>query len=165
VPTYEWEAQLPRVRKCNLCADRVAQGLPTACAFVCPTGATRFGDRDALIVEARARIRDNPGKYVDRIYGVEEVGGTSVLLISDVPIEQLGYRADMLKQPLPQLTWDVLQKIPKVVVAGGVLMSGVWWITNRRIAVQRAMHEEKLRKAREAQSGEGDETLQQTDRQ
>ena len=165
VPTYEWEATLPRVRKCNLCADRVAQGLPTACAFVCPTGATKFGDRDAMIAEAKARLRDNPGKYVDRIYGVEEVGGTSLLLIADVPIEQLGYRADMLKEPLPELTWNVLQKIPKVVVAGGVLMSGVWWITNRRTAVQRAMREERLRKAREAQAGEGNETDQQTDQQ
>jgi formate dehydrogenase iron-sulfur subunit len=165
VPTYEWDARLPRVRKCNLCADRVAEGLPSACAFVCPTGATKFGDRDALIAEAKARIRDNPGKYIDRVYGVEEVGGTSVLLISDVPIEQLGYRADMLKQPLPQLTWDVLQKIPKVVVAGGVLMSGVWWITNRRVAVQRAVREEKLRKAREAQSGEGNEMGQQMDQE
>jgi len=100
---------------------------------------------------------------VDRVYGVEEVGGTSVLLISDLPIEQLGYRADMLKQPLPQLTWDVLQKIPKVVVAGGVLMSGVWWITNRRVAVQRAVREEKLRKAREAQSGDGSEMDEETD--
>jgi formate dehydrogenase iron-sulfur subunit len=162
VPTYEWDATLPRVRKCNLCADRVAEGLPTACAAVCPTGATRFGDREALVAEARARIRDNPGVYVDCIYGLEEVGGTSVLLIADVPIEQLGYRANMLKEPLPELTWNVLQKIPKVVVAGGALMSGIWWITNRRTAVHKAMleekREEKRHREREAQASDSGET-------
>ena len=89
-PTYEWNSALPRVRKCTLCADRVVAGLPTACAAVCPTGATKFGDREALIEEAKARIRANPGKYVDHIYGVEEVGGTSVLLLSDVSFRESG---------------------------------------------------------------------------
>src|SRR5947209_667728 len=30
VPTYEWTARLPRVRKCSMCADRQAKGLLTA---------------------------------------------------------------------------------------------------------------------------------------
>jgi len=56
VPKYEWDSALPIVGKCVMCAPRVAKGQPTACASVCPTGATTFGDRDALITEARARI-------------------------------------------------------------------------------------------------------------
>jgi Fe-S-cluster-containing dehydrogenase component len=101
VPRYQWDSALPRVRKCTLCNDRVAAGLATACATVCPTGATKFGDRDELIEEATARIRANPDKYVNHIYGVDEVGGTSVLLISDVPFESLGYRTNLSKEPLP----------------------------------------------------------------
>jgi formate dehydrogenase iron-sulfur subunit len=123
IPTYEWDSALPRVRKCTLCNDRVAAGLPTACAAVCPTGATKFGDRDALIEEAEARIRANPDKYVNHIYGVEEVGGTSVLLLSDVPFETLGYRTSLSKEPLPLLTWNVLQKIPNLVTVGSVVMA------------------------------------------
>jgi formate dehydrogenase iron-sulfur subunit len=138
VPRYEWDSAAPRVRKCTLCADRVAEGLPTACATVCPTGATKFGDRDALAQEARARIRDNPGKYIDHIYGFEEVGGTSVLILSDVPMEALGYPVKLDTKPLPLLTWNVLQKIPNLVTVGGVLMGGIWWITNRRNEVRRA---------------------------
>ena len=149
VPTYEWDSALPRVRKCTLCNDRVDAGLATACATVCPTGATKFGDRDALIEEAKFRIRANPDKYVNHIYGVEEVGGTSVLLLSDVPIESLGYRANLSNEPLPLLTWNVLQKIPNLVTVGSVLMGGIWWITNRRIEVQRAEREEKSRKERD----------------
>jgi len=144
IPKYEWNKVLPRVKKCDMCADRVAAGFPTACAEVCPTGATKFGDRDELIEEARARIRAHPEKYMNHIYGLEEVGGTSVLLLSDVPIEELGYRTDLSKEPLPLLTWNVLQKIPNFVVVGGVLLGGIWWITNRRIEVQRAEREEKL---------------------
>ena len=150
VPQYEWDDSItPRVRKCDMCRDRVAAGLQTACATVCPTGATKFGYRDELIEEARARLAKNPDKYVNYIYGVAEVGGTSVLLLSDVPFNTLGYRTDLLKDPLPPLTWEVLHKLPKIVGVGGVLMSGIWWITKRREDVQRAEREEKLRQAQE----------------
>ncbi|MEW5976886.1 MAG: 4Fe-4S dicluster domain-containing protein [Acidobacteriota bacterium] len=138
IPKYQWNSLVPRIRKCDLCADRLAEGLPTACAEVCPTGATSFGNREELIVEARSRIRRDPGKYVDKIYGVEEVGGTSVLLLSDVPFDQIGYRTDLSKDPLPLLTWRVLQQIPTFVAVGSVLLGGIWWITNRREEVERA---------------------------
>ena len=53
----------------------------------------------------------------------------------------LGYRTDLLSQPLPRLTWNVLHKLPTVVSVGGVLMSGIWWITKRRAEVKRAEQE------------------------
>lgn len=150
VPQYEWDNSItPRVRKCDMCKDRVEAGLATACATACPTGATKFGDREQLITEAQERIRDHPGRYVDHIYGVAEVGGTSVLLLSAVPFETLGYSTKLLHDPLPQLTWEVLHKLPKVVGIGGVLMSGIWWITKRREAVQKAEREQTMRKERE----------------
>ena len=95
VPKYEWGKLVPKVQKCTMCPDRVAQGKQTACAEICPTGATKFGERDELIAEAQKRIRDNPGNYVDHIYGLEEVGGTSVLLLSAVPFETFGYRTNL----------------------------------------------------------------------
>src|ERR1700757_2933214 len=48
-PKYEWHSLNPRVRKCIMCPERVNAGQQTACAEVCPTGATKFGERDALI--------------------------------------------------------------------------------------------------------------------
>jgi formate dehydrogenase iron-sulfur subunit len=138
IPRYEWNNVWPRVRKCDLCAERLANGQPTACAEVCPTGATLFGERQQLIQVARERIAANPKAYVPHIYGLEEVGGTSVLLLSDVPIDQLGYPGGLIKDPLPLLTWHVLQEIPSFVVVGSVLLGGVWWITARRDAVQEA---------------------------
>jgi formate dehydrogenase iron-sulfur subunit len=145
VPKYEWGKLLPRVRKCTMCSDRVLAGKPTACAEICPTGATKFGERDELIAEARQRIRDNPANYVDHIYGLTEVGGTSVLLLSSMPFEEFGYKA--INQPLPMLTYQVLSKIPDFVPLGGILLGGVWWITHRREEV--AVAEATERKGKE----------------
>src|SRR6185436_14477411 len=81
VPRYEWSAVLPRVRKYDLCANRLSAGQATACAGVCPTGATRYGSRDDLLTEAKQRIALEPARYVDHVYGEHEAGGTSVLFI------------------------------------------------------------------------------------
>lgn len=152
VPKYEWSKVLPKVQKCTMCADRVAAGQPTACADICPTGATKFGDRDDLIQEAQQRIRDNPGRYVDHVYGINEVGGTSVLLLSSVPFEEFGYRTDLSKDPLPILTYRVLSRIPDFVPLGGMLLGGVWWITHRReevAAFEKTHHESSDQKERD----------------
>ena len=138
IPKYEWGKLLPRVRKCTMCANRVESGLQAACAEICPTGATKFGEREGLIAEAQQRIRDNPHQYVNRIYGLNEVGGTSVLLLSSVPFEEFGYKGDLLSEPMPMLTFRVLSRIPDVVALGGVLLGGVWWLTNRREEVAAA---------------------------
>ena len=138
VPRYEWTSLKPRVQKCRLCSERVKAGKQTACAEACPTGATKFGDRDALIREAYERIKAEPGKYVNRIYGLNDVGGTSVLYITSVPFEQLGFKTNLQQTPLPELTWNVLEKIPSVVTVGGVFLSGIYWITSRREEVRRA---------------------------
>jgi formate dehydrogenase iron-sulfur subunit len=132
VPKYEWSKLVPKVQKCTMCPDRVSQGKPTACAEICPTGATKFGERDELIAEARQRIHDNPGKYVDHIYGLNEVGGTSVLLLAGAPFETFGYSTNVSKDPLPMLTYQVLSHIPDFVPLGGMLLGGIWWITHRR---------------------------------
>jgi formate dehydrogenase iron-sulfur subunit len=144
VPKYEWDKLLPRVRKCTMCPDRVLAGQQTACAEACPTGATKFGERDDLIKEAQQRIHDNPGQYIDHIYGLTEVGGTSVLLLSGVSFQQFAYATP--QYPLPMLTYRVLSKIPDIVPLGGVLLGGIWWITHRREEVAAAETEEKKNK-------------------
>ncbi len=148
VPKYEWNKVLPRVQKCTMCSDRVLAGKPTACAEACPTGATKFGERDELIAEARERIRQNPGNYVNHIYGLEEVGGTSVLLLSSVPFEDFGYRTDLVRDPLPMFTYRVLSRIPDFLPIGGMLLGGVWWITHRREEVAAFETKESDEKAR-----------------
>jgi len=75
---------------------------------------------------------EKPGQYYGKIYGVKEVGGTSVLFLSAVPFEQIGLRTNVPLEALPDLTWRVLDLTPDIVSTGSVLLGGIWWITNRR---------------------------------
>ena len=136
VPTYEWQKQFPLVRKCSMCLERQRQGKIPACAEACPTGATLFGDRDELLEEAHKRIRENPDDYVDHVYGEKEVGGTSVLLLSNVPFGTLGFPSNLLEEPLPQLTWKIMSKVPPYVVVSGAFLYGIYWIINRRMELE-----------------------------
>jgi formate dehydrogenase iron-sulfur subunit len=153
IPRYEWASALPRVRKCDMCYERQKAGLNTACATVCPTGATKNGPRDQLIQEARARIAAQPDRYNKHIYGVEEVGGTSVLILAGVGLDTLGYPTNMSRDPLPMLTWNVLQHIPNFVMFGAVFLGGIWWITNRREDVAAAEHPKKNGNANGSKAG------------
>ena len=138
IPKYEWKLALPTVKKCTMCAPRQAQGLPPACVEACPVQASIFGERCEMLAEAEKRLRENPAGYIRHIYGKDEVGGTSVLYLSAVPFEGLGFPANVPHDPLPMYTYRVLSKIPNVVTAGALLLSGIWWITNRREEVARA---------------------------
>jgi formate dehydrogenase iron-sulfur subunit len=136
IPRYEWSKPVPRMRKCILCYEKATRfGKPTACAQVCPTGATKFGERAALVREAEERIRTQPDRYTRHIFGIEEAGGTSVLFLAAVDFARLGFRTKVRKERYPQMTWNVLSRLPNVVSVAGAGMAGVWWLMNRREAV------------------------------
>ncbi|HWQ03281.1 MAG TPA: 4Fe-4S dicluster domain-containing protein [Candidatus Nitrosotenuis sp.] len=141
VPAYQWDRIAPFVMKCDLCAARVARGEQPACVEACPAGATVFGTREEMLAEAQKRIRENPSGYVPRIYGAEEVGGTSVLFLSDVPFEKLGFVNPPQQLPMPTLTAAVISEVPTVVLVGGALLSALYWITQRRAEVALAESE------------------------
>ena len=81
IPKYEWEQVSPSVQKCTFCAERINGNLQPACTKTCPTSALLFGELDAIETEAKRRLKEKPGKYVNHIYGLEEEGGTSWLYI------------------------------------------------------------------------------------
>ncbi len=132
VPRYEWnEGLTPRVGKCDFCDDRVASGTSPACVMACPTGTLKFGTRANILREAQARMQVNPGRYVS-IYGDKVVAGTSWIYLSDVPMEQLGFRVDLPDVALPSLTWASLARVPVVVVTLGIVLAGVYRLHGRK---------------------------------
>lgn len=132
IPRYEWFSNTPVIHKCTMCYDRVKNGEQTACAEACPTGATLFGDLEELKIEAKRRIEENPDKYYPEVYGMTEAGGTNVLILSPVSFDQLGLATNLPNSPLPQLTQQALDKIPAVVGAGSVFLTGMYWLTKRK---------------------------------
>jgi len=147
VPRYEWnKVWAPRVKKCHMCVPRQAKGLKPACTEVCPAQAGVFGEREDLLREAENRLRQEPAKYFQHIYGKQEVGGTSVLYLSAVPVEELGLPANLPHDPLPGYAYRALSKIPNLITVGGALLGGIWWITQRREKVASRKREEGTHK-------------------
>lgn len=141
IPKYEWSKAIPRIRKCTLCADK--EGMTTACAEACPTAATIVGDRDELLAEAHGRIAQNPGTYLNHIYGEREVGGTSVLMLSAIPFGDFGLPTQYGPEPLPEITGAALAHIPDIVTIGASVLGGVYWITHRREIVAKTEKDEE----------------------
>jgi ferredoxin len=103
VPKFEWTKAAPQIVKCELCRDRLTAGKEPACTEACPRGAVIFGKRQDLLAKAKARIAAAPSRYVPKVYGEHEAGGTQVLYLAAVPFEDLGFPS-LGDQPVPELT-------------------------------------------------------------
>ncbi|MCU7796798.1 MAG: hydrogenase 2 operon protein HybA [Candidatus Thiodiazotropha sp. (ex Myrtea spinifera)] len=116
VPQFDYDNPFGEIHKCQMCnqagVERIDNGMMTGCAEACPTGATLFGSRKALLNEAQRRMTLKPGEiynyprgdvrdpdshhekavpeYKQHIWGEKEAGGTNVLHISAVPFDKLG---------------------------------------------------------------------------
>jgi formate dehydrogenase iron-sulfur subunit len=91
VPNMDLDERFPLIVKCDMCGERLAEGEQPACAATCPPGAIQFGLRQDMLDEAYRRIDEQPGKYVNHVYGEHENGGTSTFYISPIPFEELDF--------------------------------------------------------------------------
>lgn len=133
IPAYEYNSAFsPRVMKCTMCHPRVIKGLLPGCVEVCPTEALTFGKRTDLLQIGRHRIRRFPERYVNHIYGENEMGGTSWLYISGVPFHQIGMREDLGTTSAPKLTAGALSAVPIVSGIWPVLLGGIYAINKRK---------------------------------
>ncbi|MDF1578469.1 MAG: hydrogenase 2 operon protein HybA [Desulfurivibrionaceae bacterium] len=138
IPKFEWGSNNPLIVKCQLCHHRYASGGYSACCEYCPTGASIFGPVEELRAEAKRRLALSygstydfptqtvdsthrmPGKvsrYIDRIYGMTEAGGTQYLLLAGVPFDKLGFNPRISDQEYPELTWSYIKKVPVLIAA------------------------------------------------
>jgi Fe-S-cluster-containing dehydrogenase component len=132
VPAYEYDNALtPHVRKCTFCFDYIKDGGLPACAQLCPREVMTFGKKKNLLALARWKIKNNPGKYVDHIYGEHEVGGTSWLYLASEPFEAIGFPKLGKKAP-PRLTESIQHGLFQYFAAPiglYAVLGGIMWLT------------------------------------
>lgn len=136
VPAYEYENVLtPQVRKCTFCFDaRISQGKTPACVEACPMQVMTFGKRPDLLAMGRERLRRFPERYVQKIYGEHEAGGTSWLYLSGIPFEKLGLPT-LGAVATPGYTEPIQHAVFKWFLPPlGVYaaLGGVWWGLSRK---------------------------------
>ena len=136
IPAYEYNKPfLPQVLKCTFCYELIIQvGGKPACAAICPVGAITFGKLSQITEVAHQRIKNDPGRYLDRIYGEYEVGGTSWLYISGEPFEKLGF-LDLPTRPMPHLTETLQHGLFKYMwspLSLFAILAGFMWAFNRK---------------------------------
>ena len=134
VPKFQWDSGMtPVIGKCQFCAQHATFDGP-ACAAACPTGTLKFGRRADLVLEAQARMRARPDRYVHHVYGEHEVGGTSWLYLSGRPFAALGFPARLPTVPLPSLTRLAMHLLPAVVVVLAAVLSAISYLRRPRAA-------------------------------
>jgi formate dehydrogenase iron-sulfur subunit len=154
VPTSDWNSLAPKISKCTHCNDRVGQPLPTAfngqalnehetqrfegsietpaCVKACPADALRYGTRDEMLALAHKRIADRPDKYVDHVYGEKELGGTTVLYLSRVPFDKLGFPT-YGEKPFTAFTATALGAVPPAVIGVGAALGAFYAFFRKRV--------------------------------
>ncbi|WP_419778785.1 sulfate respiration complex iron-sulfur protein HmcB [Maridesulfovibrio sp.] len=160
IPTYEYDEPLtPRVMKCDMCATRQEKGQLPGCVSECPKEALVFGERDELIKIARERIRRNPDRYVDHLYGEDEMGGTSWMYLSGVPFKEIGMREDLGTKSAPELTAGALAAVPMVAGLWPVLLGGIYAVSKRNSKIADEERKEAVENAIAKASAEAEKTL------
>jgi Fe-S-cluster-containing dehydrogenase component len=130
---YEYDDPLtPRVMRCTMCYDRIAEGKVPGCAEACPAGAITFGEREQLLEVARDRIRKFPERYVNHIFGEHEFGGTSWLVLSGIPFDQMDLHAGATHESLPAIGTSYLGVVPLIITIYPGLMAGFYAFSKRK---------------------------------
>lgn len=134
IPTFRYSSAFkPRIMKCVFCYDtRLTKGLPPACVEACPQEALTFGRRTDLVAAGKQRIRENPGNYVDHLYGEHEAGGTSWMYLSPAPFEQVGIDTTVPKEPILNYVKDFLSIVPMVLTIWPALFAGFHLLATRK---------------------------------
>ncbi|MGD8439175.1 MAG: 4Fe-4S binding protein [Holophagae bacterium] len=157
IPRYMWERNVPYISKCTMCFEAIDRGdiEQPACTSACPEDATVFfRSRDEALAEARRRMSERPEGYLEnRIWGEHQVGGTSVLYISDIDLGFLaGHPAKPLgDEPMPRYTQRILSTVPGTFLSVCVVMGATYAFLRRR---DRVMAEEGGSDAERGAAGE-----------
>jgi formate dehydrogenase iron-sulfur subunit len=118
-----------KMDKCTMCTspglDRIGNGYTPACVKTCPPAALEFGDRDALVATAKAKMTalQQKGSSKAYLYGENELGGLHVMyLLNDSP-KVYGLPVNPKISGATYAWQDVIQ--PLGMVLGGLTVVGL----------------------------------------
>ena len=135
IPAFEYNKAInPLILKCDFCFDLVKQEKLPACVSICPVEAITYGKRTELIRIAKERIKRNPDRYIDHVFGEYEVGGTSWIYLASKDFSKLDF-PKLGNNPAPGVSETIQHGIfayfvPPVSLYA--LLGGIMWITKRR---------------------------------
>ncbi len=131
--SYEYDnVYTPEVRRCTMCYPRIKEGKQPGCAEACPMGAIKYGKRTDLIKIARERIRKQPERYLNHIFGEHEFGGTSWLTIGGTPFGELDLHEGVTHTSLPEIGSSYLTVVPLVITIYPGLLAGFYAFSKRK---------------------------------
>lgn len=128
---------IAKMDKCTLCTsagyNRLEEGMEPACVKTCPPGALKYGDRDALVAEGKARVQTliSQGKSSANLYGENELGGLHVMYVLEDSPDIYGLPVDP-KVSAAAIAWkDVIQPIGWAVGGLAIVGLGMNWLVAR----------------------------------
>jgi Fe-S-cluster-containing dehydrogenase component len=156
VPQYDYDNAFGKIHKCQMCnqkgVGRIDKGQMTGCAEACPTGATLFGSRTALLEEAKRRMALKPGEvykyprgdvrkpdsfhekavpaYQQHVWGEKEAGGTNVMHLSSVPYDKLGM-PPLGERSYASISEGVQSTIYSYMALPAIALGGLTWLVKR----------------------------------
>lgn len=155
IPKFQWEKTVPQIVKCDLCkSTNLKQKGITACAETCPVGAITFGKRKDLLEIAHTRLKENPGRYIQSVYGEHELGGTNHLYLAAVPYNKLGLPVLPTAAPA-EFSERIQHTIYKGFIAPVALYSTLCFIAIKNQKKQDEISDQK--KTADENSGKGEE--------
>ncbi|MFQ5660076.1 MAG: Ni/Fe-hydrogenase cytochrome b subunit [Gammaproteobacteria bacterium] len=163
IPRFDYDNPFGAIHKCQLCDHLPARGKFSACADACPTGATLYGPVEKLKIEAKRRLALTPGemtkfprrstetgdssreqpaaKYIDRLYGEKEGGGTQMLMLSAVPFEKFGL-PDLPERSFASISETIQHTLYRGLIAPALVLAGLAFTAFRRQTATAAAEEE-----------------------
>jgi Fe-S-cluster-containing dehydrogenase component len=154
IPKYQYDSPTGKIGKCELCRHRYEDGHYSACAEVCPTGATLYGRTADLLAEAKRRIALAPGSmtvyprgklggpdqsyegpvgnYLQHVYGETEYGGTQVLKLSAVPFDKVGM-PDLKPEAAAALSENIQNALYGGLIMPIAVLAGMTYVAKRNV--------------------------------
>lgn len=138
IPSFEYDKALnPQIRKCDFCSERTKEGLLPACVNICPVEALTYGPRNELIKIAREKIKKYPDRYIEHIYGENEVGGTAWLYLAGQDLAKSKALPNLGSNTAPGVSESIQHGIFAYFVPPAslyALLGGIMWLSKKKKA-------------------------------